>query len=131
MTPKVDSNVHFSQTAPYAFQSLATPFKGYLQNSIYGNQYLLFNADIYFPIFQTLIPIETPLQSINNLQLDIFSDLANARETWQAYPNSAKWLCSYGLSARTNLAGYPLRFDIAWPGSFNKSPVWYLSLSLR
>ena len=131
VTPKVDSTVHFSQTAPYAFQSLVTPFRGYLQNSIYGNQYLLFNADIYFPIFQTLIPIETPLPSLNKLQLGIFTDAGNAKETWEANPNNTKWLYSYGFSARTSLAGYPIRLDIAWPESFNKKPVWYLSLNLK
>ncbi len=131
LTPKVDSTVHFSQTAPYAFQSLVTPFRGYLQNSTNGNQYLLFNADIYFPIFQTLIPIENPLSSINNLQLGIFTDAGNAKETWQANINNTKWLCSYGFGARTTLAGYPLRLDIAWAGSFNKSPIWYLSLNWK
>jgi hypothetical protein len=130
VTPKVDSTVHFSQTAPYAFQSIVTPFRGYLQNSSYGNQYLLLNADLYFPIFQTLIPIETALPSLNDLQLGLFYDMANAKETWENNLNNAKWLYSYGLSARTKLAGYPLRFDIAWPGTFSRKPIWYLSLSL-
>jgi len=131
VTPKVDSAVHFSQAVPYAFQSLATPLRGYLQNSTYGNQYALLNADLYFPIFETLIPLETPLPSVNHLQLGLSSDLANARESWQSNPNNTKWLYSYGLSARTTLAGYPIRFDLAWPGSFSKAPVWYLSLSLK
>jgi hypothetical protein len=131
VTPKVDSTVHFSQTAPYAFQSLVTPLRGYLQNSIYGNQYVAMSIDLYFPIFETLISLETPLPSINHLQLGLSSDLANAMETWQTNPNNVKWLYSYGLSARTTLAGYPLRFDIAWPGTFNKTPIWYLSLSLK
>lgn len=127
LTVRTDSNVHFQQEAPYAFQTLVTPLRGHLQNSVYGNQYALFNADVYFPIFQSLIPIETPLPSINLLQLGLFTDMAYARETWQ--PDSkgtSVW--SYGLSARTSLAGYPIRFDVAWPGKFVK-PVWYLSLT--
>lgn len=132
VTPRVDTAVHFSQSAPYAFQTLVTPFRGYYQNSLYGNQYTLFNADLYFPIFKTLIPIQTPLPSINNLQLGIFSDAATAKETWNTgIPNNSKWLMAYGLSARTTLAGYPLRVDIAWPGSLNKQPVVYFTLNLQ
>jgi len=130
VTPRVDTNVHFSQNAPYAFQTLVTPFRGYYQNTIYGNQYTVANTDVYFPIFQTLIPLETPLPSINNLQLGILGDIGSARETWVSDPNNARWLWSYGLSARTSLAGYPLRIDIAWPGNRNRQPVWYFSLNL-
>jgi outer membrane protein assembly factor BamA len=87
---------------------------------------------VYFPIFQTLIPLETPLSFINNLQLGMFSDLATANETWNnANPNNNTWFWSYGLSARTTLAGYPIRVEVAWPGMFSKQPVWYFSLNLR
>jgi hypothetical protein len=131
VVPKVDSNVHFPQTAPYAFQSLVTPFRGYLQNHLYGNEYALFNADVYFPLFQTLIPIETPLNAINQLQLGIFSDAAAAKETWNKAPVNQGWLWSYGLSARTMLANYSIRLDVAWPGTFSKSPVWYFSINIK
>ncbi len=131
VSPRVDSSVHFRQDAPYAFQTLVTPFRGYYQNSLYGSNYCLFNADIYFPLFQSLIPVETPLSAINNLQLGVLADLAAAGGKGD-YTTAAKgWQASYGLSARTTLAGYPLRFDLAWPGTFSKKPVWYLSLNLR
>jgi hypothetical protein len=130
VTPRVDTTAHFSQSAPYAFQTLVTPFRGYYQNTLYGNEYAVINADVYFPIFQTLIPIETPLTSVNNLQLGLFTDMGTARETWTNNPNNDKWKAAYGLSARTNLTGYPIRIDVAWPGSFNRA-VWYFSLSLH
>lgn len=131
VTPRVDTSVHFPQNAPYAFQTLVTPFRGYYQNSLYGNQYALLNVDVYFPIFQTLIPIETPLPFINNLQLGLLNDIATARETWNDQSQGSKWLWSNGLSARTVLAGYPLRLEVAWPGTFRKEPVWYFSLNLQ
>ncbi|MGN6566645.1 MAG: hypothetical protein ACTHJ0_01765 [Flavipsychrobacter sp.] len=130
VTPRVDTTVHFSQNAPYAFQTLVTPFRGYYQNILYGNEFVVINADVYFPVFQTLIPIETPLPSVNNLQLGLFTDLGTARETWHNNPNNDKWKAAYGLSARTNLAGYPIRVEVAWPGTFSKA-VWYFSLSLH
>ncbi|MGN6568141.1 MAG: hypothetical protein ACTHJ0_09320 [Flavipsychrobacter sp.] len=129
VTPRVDTTVHFSQNAPYAFQTLVTPFRGYYQNTLYGNEYAVINADVYFPIFQTLIPIETPLPSVNNLQLGLFTDLGTAGESWRNNSNNNKWKAAYGLSARTNLAGYPITVDVAWPGSFSKA-VWYLSLKI-
>jgi len=128
---KVDSTVHFSQDAPYAFQTLITPFRGYRQNTFFGNQYAVWNNDVYFPLFQTLIPIETPLSVINNLQLGLFSDIGTANETWQKpqVKNGLFW--SYGMSARSKLAGYPIRVDVAWPGTFSKNPLWYFSLSTQ
>jgi hypothetical protein len=131
VAPKVDSDVHFDQVAPYAFQTLVTPFRGHLQNTLYGDRYALVNADVYFPLFQTLIPIETPLESINLLQLGMFSDVATAKEAWNKSATEQGVLWSCGLSARTSLAGYPLRLEVAWPGEFNKKPIWYFSLSLK
>lgn len=128
---KVDSTVHFSQTAPYAFQMLITPFRGYRQNTLFGNQYAVWNNDVYFPLFQTLIPIETPLSVINNLQLGLFSDIGTAKETWQKPQVKDGLFWSYGMSARSKLAGYPIRVDVAWPGTFSKRPLWYFSLGAQ
>lgn len=130
VTVKTDSSVHFPQDAPYAFQTLITPLRGFLQNTLYGNQYALLNADVYFPIFQTLIPIETPLSFINNLQLGSFTDLGTAKETWQEPELKQGWAWSYGLSARSTLAGYQIRCDLAWPGGFDKKPLFYFSLKM-
>lgn len=130
LTPRIDSTVHFRQSAPYAFQKLVTPFRGYLQNSLYGSRYALLNADVYFPLFESLIPIETAFPSINQLQVGLFVDVARAGGDTRYTTAEKGWLYSYGFSARTKLAGYPLRFDIGWPGRFSNAPVWYLSLNL-
>lgn len=130
VTVRIDSSILFPQSAPYSFQKLITPFRGYLQNTITGNQYALLNMDVYFPIFETLYPLETPLSSINHLQLGLFTDIGATRTTWQKPVTTSGWKCSYGLSARTKLAGYPIRVDLAWPGTFNQKPVWYFSLKL-
>lgn len=131
VTVRVDSDAHAPQTAPYAFQTLITPFRGHLQNSLLGDQYHVWNNDVYFPLFETLVPIETPLQFVNRLQLGVFADVATAKESWNPGNNKNRWLWSYGVSARTSLAGYPISVDVAWPGSFSSKPVWYLSLSTK
>lgn len=127
---RVDTSVRFGQDAPYAFQSLVTPFRGYEQNSIYGSSFSLLNLDLYFPLFRSLIPLHTSFTAVNNLQLGLFTDIATTGGT-EGLPAVTSPLYAYGFSARTMLAGYPIRFDMAWPGSFDKKPVWYLSLSLK
>jgi hypothetical protein len=131
VVPKQDTGVRFQQTAPYAFQALVTPFRGHLQNSLYGNRFAVLNADVYFPLFQTLIPIETPLTFINLLQPGLFADAGTAKESWNNAAIDKGWLWSYGISVRTTLANYPLRLDVVWPGTFDKKPVWYFSLNLK
>lgn len=130
IVPRVDTSVRFGQQAPYAFQALVTPFRGYQQNSLYGSQYGLLNVDVYFPLFRSLIPLKTGFGAVNNLQLGLFTDVAMASESYAAVPVKSP-LYAYGFSARTMLAGYPIRFDMAWPGSFDKKPVWYLSLTIK
>lgn len=128
LTVRTDSSVHFSQDAPYAFQTLVTPLRGFPQNSLFGNQYTLLNADIYFPVFQTLVPIETNFSSINQLQLGVFTDVAYAREGWRA-PATGQSRIAYGLSARTLLAGYSIRVDAALPNPYSSKVRWCLSVS--
>jgi hypothetical protein len=130
VVPRVDTAVRFGQDAGYAFQTLVTPFRGYEQNSIYGSRYGLLNLDVYFPLFRTLIPLKTSFGAVNNLQLGLFTDVAMTGQ--QHMPVGVKsTLQAYGFSARTMLAGYPIRFDMAWPGSFDQKPVWYLSLTIK
>jgi outer membrane protein assembly factor BamA len=127
---RVDTSVHLGQDAPFAFQTLVTPFRGYEQNSIYGSHYGLLNLDLYFPLFRGLIPLRTSFSSLKNLQVGLFTDIARTGGA-TGLPAASSQLSSFGFSVRTMLAGYPLRFDMAWPGDFNKTPVWYLSLSLK
>ncbi|XHR94238.1 hypothetical protein ACFJIV_28790 [Mucilaginibacter sp. UC70_90] len=129
LVTRIDTTVKFSQKAPYAFQSLITPFRGYAQNSIYGSRFGLLNVDVYFPLFRSLVPLHTGFSALNNLQLGLFTDIAATSGT-TGLPPVKSTLNSYGCSARTLLAGYPLRLDVAWPGDFGKKPVWYLSLKL-
>jgi hypothetical protein len=130
VVPRVDTSIRFGQDAGYAFQTLITPFRGYEQNSIYGSRYGLLNLDVYFPLFRTLIPLKTSFGAVNNLQLGLFTDVAMAGQ--QHKPVGMKsTLSAYGFSARTMLAGYPIRFDMAWPGNFDAKAVWYLSLTIK
>lgn len=126
---KVDSSVLFNQQAPYVFQSLVTQLRGFKQNSLYGNVYGLLNTDVYVQLFDGLLDYKTPYSFINKLQLGAFADVAWARETWK--PDA---ICqqrhSFGISAKTILAGYPIRLDLAFPYNFSQSPMLHFSLRL-
>ncbi|MGJ1328287.1 MULTISPECIES: hypothetical protein [Sphingobacterium] len=128
IVPRTDTTVRFKQEAPYAFQTLVTPFRGYRQNSLYGGSYVLFNADLYIPLFSRLIPLRTGFSALNNLQLGLFTDFAATARKQDHLPAAPTHLQSFGCSARTILVGYPIRFDLAWPQQgFSAQPVWYLS----
>lgn len=126
---KVDSSVLFNQQAPYLFQSLVTPLRGFKQNSLYGNVYGLLNTDVYVQIFDGLFDYKTPYSFMNRLQLGAFADVAWARETWRP---DALWQQrhSLGFSAKTVLAGYPIRLDLAFPYNFGQPPMLHFSLRL-
>jgi hypothetical protein len=126
LAPQTDKKVQFAQTLPYSFQSLVTPLRGYQQNSLYGSSYALLNADLWFPLFQSLIPLKTRFHMINNLQLGLFSDLGIAG----AKGDAPAQRFAFGCSARTTLAGYRIGADIGWPASLQKSPIVYFSIKI-
>ncbi|MET3876411.1 hypothetical protein [Chitinophaga sp. OAE865] len=132
IVPRTDTSVRFAQDAPYAFQSLVTPFRGYRQNSLYGSSYALLNIDLYIPLFSKLIPLRTSFSALNQLQLGLFTDIAATAGDRAALPPRPSHLQSFGCSARTMLAGYPIRFDLAWPQEgFSAKPVWYLAFTFK
>jgi hypothetical protein len=129
LVPAVDTAVRFPQNAPYAFQSLVTPLRAWRQNSLYGSYFGLLNLDVYFPLFHTLIPLNTGFKVVNNFQIGLFADIAAAGGQEGLHPAAAP-IYAWGYSMRTQLAGYGIRFDMGWPGAWSKEPVWYLSLIL-
>lgn len=129
LVPRVDTSVRFPQDAPIAFQTLVAPLRGYPQNTLYGSGYALFNVDIYVPLFDGVIAWRPRFQALAHLQPGLFLDKAwvHGMDVLKA-PVSERM--AFGYSLRTRLAGYPLRFDMAWPGTFQEAPIWYFSLSL-
>ncbi len=126
---RIDSSAVFAQDAPYIFQQLVTPLRGFRQNTMWGNAYGLMNAELFAQVFNGMIPGKTNFSFLNRLQLGAFADLAYSRATWQ---DSAKWQRrnSFGLSLKTILASYPIRVDLAFPYNLDHKPMLHLSLKL-
>ena len=126
---RIDSGAVFAQDAPYIFQQLVTPLRGFPQNTMWGNAYGLMNAEIFAQVFGGMLPGKTKFSFLNRLQLGAFTDWAYSRATWQP---SADWQRrnSFGLSLKTILANYPLRVDLAFPYNLDHKPMVHLSLKL-
>jgi len=126
---RIDSSAVFAQKAPYIFQQLVTPLRGFKQNTMWGNAYGLMNAELFAQVFNGMLPGKTNFSFLNRLQLGAFADLAYSRATWDA---SAEWQRrnSFGLSLKTILASYPIRVDLAFPYNLDNKPMVHLSLKL-
>lgn len=138
----------------YAFQALAVNMRGFKQNVANGNNNVVINSEIRFPVFSTLLnrPINNAL--IRNFQLVQFVDLGTA---WNGrYDNFERptivytsstapgvnvrlkaggigpFAGGYGFGARSTLLGYFVKFDAAWQmdGFFRGKPLMYLALGL-
>lgn len=126
---RIDSSAVFAQEAPYIFQQLVTPLRGFKQNTMWGNAYGLMNAELFAQVFNGMLPGKTNFSFLNRLQLGAFADLAYSRATWDA---STEWQRrnSFGLSLKTILASYPIRVDLAFPYNLDNKPMVHLSLKL-
>ncbi len=150
--PQYSNALQPSDKNSYAFQTLATSLRGYDQNARNGNTYALLNAELRFPILNTLMrrPIRSTL--LDNLQAVAFVDMGSAWEglipnvndanrhynvNWPGggqptvslqLPNYADRgiAIGYGAGLRTTVFGYFVRADAAW--NIRREFNWYIAL---
>jgi hypothetical protein len=123
----------------FTHQAIATPMRGFIQNSRNGTNFLLYNSELRFPLFKYFS--EKPLRSdfLENFQLIGFFDLGLAWTGWNPYsednsfnttiiykPGSPIYVTlynqrepiifAYGWGLRSRILGYFVRFDwgIGW-----------------
>lgn len=138
----------------YLYQTLATNMRGFSQNIRNGNNFLLINSELRFPVFSYLLDRPINIAFIKNFQLVAFGDVGTAWTGWNPYDlNNSLYTSHYqdgnlsisvtkqknpivggvGLGVRTTLFGYFIRGDMAWgieDGKFNRKPRFYLSFNL-
>ena len=133
------------------FVEYVTNMRGFDYNKFSGNNALLFNAELRFPVIRFFNSGPIASNFFRNLQLIGFYDLGSAwtgnspladenslntelieAGNFKARINNfgSAWLASYGTGIRTVLLGYYLKFDVAWPiEDFEVgSPKFYLTL---
>lgn len=135
----------------YTYQALAVNLRGFKQNIANGNNNVVINSEVRFPVFTTLFnkPINNAL--LRNFQLVQFIDLGTAWNgryddfsrpsvNYGQPPVTVKlkaggigpFAGGYGFGARSTLLGYFVRFDVAWQMNrfFSGKPQTYLALGL-
>jgi len=156
ISPQFNNNINISQTETYAYQTLATPLRGFDQNIRNGSNFVVFNSELRFPIFHYLLNRPIKSDFFNNFQIIGFFDAGSAWTGLSPYSNEnslnetvvgAKgnpitvilstqqdpFVEGFGGGLRTRILGYYVRLDDAWGinnGVINTSPVTYISFSL-
>ncbi|MCX6197911.1 MAG: hypothetical protein NTY88_01645 [Bacteroidetes bacterium] len=154
----------FDRTTPinlnnnYAFQTLATPLRGFKQNARNGDKFIVFNTELRIPIFAALIRAPIRSELIRNFQILAFFDAGTAWEgasPWSGsnplynesvpnVPNNPSVIVhvqkyktpiamGFGPGLRTSILGYFIRFDTAWgydTGEVSEKPKYYFSFGL-
>ena len=120
------------------FSEYVTSLRGFDYATFYGENVLLFNAELRFPVVRFFYNGPISSNFLKNLLLTGFFDvgsawsgvspfqrdnsvntviLKNDGSPFQAEIQNFKnpWLSSYGTGLRTVILGYYMKFDVAWP----------------
>ncbi|HEV7231157.1 MAG TPA: hypothetical protein VGO45_07510 [Bacteroidia bacterium] len=135
--PKFDNSVRIATDQNYAYQTIATPMRGFYQNIRNGNTFALYNSEIRWPIFKYLISRPIRSDFINNFQIIAFGDVGTAWNGSSPYSeenslnttilggNTGNAITvtlknhenpivgGYGMGIRTRIFGYFVRLDWA------------------
>lgn len=123
-------------TQDLLFVEYATSLRGFDYGTLFGNNVLLFNAELRVPLIRALSNGPISSNFFRNMQFTAFYDIGTS---WSGKPpfssgNSVSyevidknpfqaeiknylnpWLYSYGLGMRSMMLGYYMKFDLAWP----------------
>lgn len=154
-SPRFDNTTNIATDQNYAYQTIATPMRGFYQNVRNGNSFLVANSEIRFPIFKYLY--KRPIRSdfIQNFQIITFGDIGTAWTGYSPYSSDnslntkiigntqTPYLITlntqhnplvggYGWGLRSRIFGYFIRLDRAWGvmDGIVLKPLWYLSFTL-
>jgi len=132
--PSFDQSLQVDMTQNYAFQTIATPMRGFVQNARNGNTFALFNSELRVPVVRYFT--NRPLKSDfwNTFQVIGFFDIGAAWNGPHPYANNSfntiiiehppftieienlrePIIWGYGFGLRGRINGYFVRFDWAW-----------------
>jgi Tol biopolymer transport system component len=156
LTPRdevFDRSVPIDYSRNYAYQTLATNMRGFIQNIRNGNNFAVINSELRLPVIRYLANYPLSSSFWNNLQLVGFFDIGTAwsglhpwegknaydKEEFSNGPvsvvldsNREPIVAGYGWGVRSQIFGYFVRLDWAW-GIENQTilpRIFYLSLNL-
>jgi len=153
--PQFNFNTPIDFKQNYAYQTLASPMRGFDQNIRNGNSFALYNTELRMPVFRYLM--NKPLKSdfLNNFQIVAFGDIGTAWTGKSPYSDENSLntqiiggppspvtvvietrrepiVGGYGWGIRSRLLGYFMRVDWShgWEDGKIQPRVFYWSFSL-
>ncbi len=146
----IDYNI---ERRDWLFNKYVTNLRGFSYNQQYGNNFILFNAEVRWPIIKYFYRGVIGSNFLKNFQLSTFYDLGTAwtgTSPWDKENNfntrfidqsqrnftatvinyRNPWLQGFGGGMRTMLLGYYVKVDLAW-GVMDYvvlKPRWYVTL---
>ena len=154
ITPTFNQGTPIDYNQNYAYQTLATNMRGFQQNIRNGNNFVVLNSELRFPVFSYFMNRPINYNFIKNFQIIAFGDIGTAWTGWNPYSASNSLFNSYitdgninisvtemkdpivggvGFGLRTTIFGYFVRGDMAWgieDGKISNKPRFYLSFNL-
>ena len=152
LNPQFDNSINIVKPEQYQFQTLATNLRGFKQNIRNGNNFVVWNSEVRWPIFKYLL--NRPIRSdfVQNFQIIGFGDLGMAWYDLNPYSDEnvlnknvyvgnpvtltifnqkEPIVGGYGFGLRSRLLGYFIRVDFAWGVDDKKvqKGMTYLSLT--
>lgn len=130
-----DRTINIVKPEQYTFQTLATNMRGFRQNARNGNNFLVFNSELRFPIVRYLANRTMRSDFLNNFQIIGFTDLgmawyglnplseentlnknsySNGPVTVIVYNEKSPLIGGVGFGFRSRILGYFMRFDVSW-----------------
>ena len=149
-----DQGTPIDYTQNYAYQTLATNMRGFSQNIRNGNNFVVLNSELRFPVFSYFMNRPINMKFIRDFQIVAFGDIGTAWTGWNPYDPSNSLYNTHisdgnldititemreplvggiGVGLRTSIFGYFVRGDVAWgiqDGQIARKPRYYLSFNL-
>ena len=155
LRPENDFNfdVDVDPSQNYGYQTIATPLRGFIQNTRNGNSFALFTSEFRLPLFSFLSPYPIKSEFFKYFQIVVFGDVGSAWtgphplspenyfnnqtiEDAQVTINIENLIepivGDIGFGLRSKIMGYFVKVDFAWgiEDLRFKKPVTQLSLNL-
>ncbi|MFK8036932.1 MAG: hypothetical protein AB8B74_01480 [Crocinitomicaceae bacterium] len=155
LRPENDFNldIEVDPSQNYGYQTIATPLRGFVQNTRNGNSFALFTSEFRLPLFTFLSPYPIKSEFFKYFQIVVFGDVGSA---WTGpHPLSPKNFFNnqsiedaqvtiniqnliepivgdIGFGVRSKLMGYFIKLDVAWgiEDLRFKKPTAQISLNL-
>ncbi len=139
-------------TQNYIFQTVATDMRGFRQNIRNGSNFVLFNAELRWPVFRYLANHPLGSRFLNSFQIVGFGDVGTAWSGINPYAgqnaydkryirngpltviletNREPFVEGFGVGARALVFGYFLNVNLAWGvENYRVLPhIWHVSFS--